>query len=46
VGAFSLGQVRAALHALIADREGGTPTRRWWDAMKDEGTNGDAGGVS
>ena len=38
VGALSLGQVRAALHALIAERAGGAPTRRWWDAM----TDGDA----
>lgn len=36
VGACSLGQVRAALHALIAERRGGTPARRWWDVMKDE----------
>ena len=36
VGALSLSQVRGLLHALIADREGGTPTRRWWDAMRDE----------
>ena len=46
VGALSLGQVRAALHALIAERAGGTPTRRWWDAMKDEGHDSDAGGAS
>jgi len=38
VGALSLGQVRAALHALIAERAGAAPTRRWWDAM----TDGDA----
>ena len=36
VGALSLSQVRGLLHALIAGREGGTPTRRWWDAMRDE----------
>jgi hypothetical protein len=46
VGALSLGQVRAALHALIAERDGGTPTRRWWDAMKDEGHDSDAGDAS
>ena len=46
VGALSLGQVRAALHALIEERAGGTPSRRWWDAMKDEGTGNDAGGMS
>ena len=37
VGALSLGQVRAALHGLIAERAGGAPSRRWWTAMKDEG---------
>ncbi len=42
VGALSLGQVRAALHALIAERAGGTPTRRWWDAMNDDADAGDA----
>jgi len=36
VGALSLGQVRAALHALIAERAGGTPSRRWWEAMNDD----------
>ena len=36
VGALSLGQVRAALHALIAEREGGVPSRRWWEAMNDD----------
>jgi hypothetical protein len=36
VGALSLSQVRAALHALIAERAGGTPTRRWWEAMNEE----------
>ena len=46
VGALSLGQVRAALHALIAERAGGTPARRWWDAMKDEGTDSGAGDTS
>ena len=36
VGALSLSQVRGVLHDLIATRSGGTPTRRWWDAMRDE----------
>jgi hypothetical protein len=45
VGALSLGQVRAALHGLIAERTGGPTARRWWDAMRDE--NGpDGGGAS
>jgi hypothetical protein len=38
VGALSLGQVRAALHALIAERAGGMPSRRWWEAMNDDET--------
>jgi hypothetical protein len=38
VGALSLGQVRAALHALIAGRAGGAPSRRWWEAMNDDET--------
>jgi hypothetical protein len=36
VAALSLSQVRGVLHDLIAARTGGTPTRRWWDAMRDE----------
>ena len=36
VGPLSLGQVRAALHGLIAERAGGTPSRRWWEAMNDD----------
>jgi len=37
VGALSLGEVRGVLHALIEASRGGAPTRRWWDAMRDEG---------
>jgi hypothetical protein len=40
VGAYTLSQVRAVLHALIAARSSGTPTRRWFDVMRDE-TEGD-----
>lgn len=37
VGALSLSQVRGVLYDLIAARAGGhAPTRRWWDAMRDE----------
>jgi hypothetical protein len=36
VGALSLAQVRGLLYELIAARHGGTPGRRWWDAMRDE----------
>ena len=35
VGSLSLGEVRGMLHALIAERRGGVPNRRWWDAMHD-----------
>jgi hypothetical protein len=41
VGALSLGEVRSALHAAIAERAQGTPVRKWWDAMRDEGDVGD-----
>jgi hypothetical protein len=40
VGAYTLSQVRAVLHALIAARSSGTPTRRWFDVMRDD-TEGD-----
>jgi hypothetical protein len=36
VGALSLAQVRGVLFDLITARDGATPTRRWWDAMRDE----------
>ncbi len=34
VGAMRLADVKALLDTLIAGRHGGTPTRRWWDAMR------------
>jgi hypothetical protein len=40
IGALTLGQVRAALHALLDERAGGAPTRRWWDAMRADGPPG------
>jgi hypothetical protein len=43
VAAMSLGEVRAALHAAIAERAEGTPARRWWDAMRDDGDAGAPG---
>ena len=46
VGALALGQARAALHALIAERAGGTPTRRWWDVMQDDATDPGTGDAS
>jgi hypothetical protein len=39
VGALTLGQVRAALHEMIAERAGGAPVRRWWDAMRSDGSS-------
>ena len=32
-----LDEVKALLDRLIAERRGAAPTRRWWDAMRDEG---------
>ena len=43
VGELSLNQVRGVLHALIAERTGAEPPRRWYDAMRDETGAGDAG---
>jgi hypothetical protein len=37
LGAMRLGEARAVLDALIAERrEGAAPQRRWWDAMRDD----------
>jgi hypothetical protein len=36
VGAYSLSQVRAALHALIGARHGGPPARRWYEVLQDD----------
>jgi hypothetical protein len=35
-GALSLSAVKETLDGLIAARPGGTPARRWWDAMRAE----------
>src|SRR4030095_3977897 len=44
VAALSLGEVRSALHAAVAERAHGIPTRRWWDAMReDDGESGTPG---
>ena len=43
VGALSLGQGRSAMNALIAERAGGAPARRWWDAMREDDVAGDEG---
>jgi hypothetical protein len=37
LGRMSLDEVKSLLDRLIAERAGSTPTRRWWDAMRDEG---------
>jgi hypothetical protein len=31
--------VKSLLDHLIAERAGAEPARRWWDAMRDEGTD-------
>lgn len=34
VGALALADVKRTLDDLIAARRGGTPARKWWDAMR------------
>lgn len=41
VGALSLWDARAVLDRLVALDYQGTPGRRWWGAMRDEGAGGD-----
>jgi hypothetical protein len=36
-GAYRLSEVKRMLDELVARRPGGTPARRWWDAMREEG---------
>ena len=36
VAAMALAEVKRALDALIRERLGAEPRRRWWDAMRDE----------
>jgi hypothetical protein len=46
VASLSLSEVRAALHAAIAERSAGAPARRWWDVMRSEGDEtGSRGGA-
>ena len=40
LGKTPVGDVKALLDHLISERRGSETTRRWWDAMRDEG--GDA----
>jgi hypothetical protein len=37
LGRTPLDEVKALLDRLIAERRGAEPSRRWWDAMRDEG---------
>jgi hypothetical protein len=37
-GTTALAEVKRMLDALIAGGNGGPPTRRWWDAMRDDDT--------
>lgn len=39
LGETPLADVRALLDRLIAARRDGAPRRRWWDAMRDEGSD-------
>lgn len=39
LGETPLSDVKELLDRLIARRLGGAPQRRWWDAMRDEGTD-------
>jgi hypothetical protein len=36
LGSMPLAEVKRVLDRLIRERTGGTPTRRWWDAMREE----------
>ena len=45
VGALGLAEVRSALYAAVSERAHGSPMRRWWDAMRDEGGGSGANGA-
>jgi hypothetical protein len=36
LGETPLSEVKALLDRLIAAKQGGTPSRKWWDAMRDD----------
>jgi hypothetical protein len=42
LGETPLAEVKALLDRLIAQKQGAEPTRRWWDAMRDEGGDEDS----
>ncbi|HKP14502.1 MAG TPA: hypothetical protein VJT85_00490 [Gemmatimonadaceae bacterium] len=46
VAALTLAEVRSALYAAVEGRAGGAPSRRWWDAMRDEGSDSGANGAA
>lgn len=41
LGETKLSEVKALLDRLIAATQGGSPSRRWWDAMRDESSDGE-----
>jgi hypothetical protein len=43
IGTMMLNDVRDLLHRLIRERAEEAPARRWWDAMRSEGREGDEG---
>jgi hypothetical protein len=38
IGMLRLNEVKEILEAALRARDGGAGRRRWWDAMRDEGT--------
>lgn len=45
VATLSLADVRSALYSAVAERAHGSPTRRWWDAMRGESDESGANGA-
>ena len=43
IGETPLVEVKLLLDRLIAQREGKAPTRKWWDAMRDEESDDESG---
>ena len=41
LGETKLSEVKALLDRVIAAKAGGAPSRRWWDAMREEGSDGE-----